>query len=252
MSKYLMISILLLILLAVACSDSGDKSTQPTPTLPTISVADDTVVEGGTALFTVTLNKVTDHQVILTYATSPGTATAGTDFTTVSGTDTIAVGETSATVLVATIDDSNLESAETFSLTLSSVSGAEVADGLATGTINDNETAIVSYATKVAPLLDLSCALPGFCHGPSSVIAGGLYIDRGATYSTVINATGNVTGGKVVVPGDASSSSLYRVTTSSSSILVRRMPIVTMGYDTLTTAKQNLLRDWINQGALDN
>jgi hypothetical protein len=253
MSKYLLTSLLLLILLVVACSDSGDKSTQPIETLPSVSVADDTVVEGGTALFTVTLNKVADHRVTFSYATIAGTAAAGTDFTAVTGSDTITAGETSATVLVATIDDSDLESAETFSLTLSSVSGAEVSDGLAIGTINDNESALVSYESQVRPILTARCANLA-CHG-GSLAGGGFYLGTGATYDTLIIATGTNTAtlpgstdGKVVQPGSSSTSTLYTKTTSPPSF-PSRMP---SGLQYLSTDDQNLIRDWIDQGALDN
>jgi len=79
-----------------------------------------------------------------------------------------------------------------------------------------------------------------------------LYIDDGATYDVVINATGLFTGGKVIVPGSASTSTLYISTTATASggTPYSRMP--DLGLDTLTTVQQNLLRDWINQGALDN
>jgi hypothetical protein len=251
MSKYTLALCLAVIVLAVACSDNGNKPTEPAVVVPSISIGDYTVVEGGTALFPVTLDKTTTRAVTFSYETIAGTATAGVDFVAASGSDTIAAGQTSATILVVTIDDSDLESAETFSVALSAVLGASVADGLATGTINDNETGVVSYASRVAPLLDSACALPGICHGPSSTHGGGLYIDAGASYSVVINAIGTYTGGKVVVPDSASKSSLYFVTTSNPQAPFSRMP-TRYGLDSLSTSQQNLLRDWINQGALDN
>ena len=249
MLKYLLISILTLILIAVACSDNK-KPTQPTPQLPSLSVQDYTVIEGGTALFTVLLSKVTDHPVTFTFETVDGTAKAGTDYTLTSGTDTILTGEISATVLVVTIDDAVLESAEAFSLLLTSATGATVADGIATCTINDNETAQVSFATQVRPILKVNCAKLGLCHA-STIAGGGLYVDTAVTYDTVMMATGTYTGGKVIVPDTAASSSLYVVTTSGVSVPFSRMP-TKYGLDSLTTVQQNLLRDWINQGALDN
>ena len=75
------------------------------------------------------------------YATSDGTATAGSDYTATSGTLTFAAGETSRTVAVTVLDDSVDEQSETFTLTLSNASGgnAYIADATATGTIENDD-----------------------------------------------------------------------------------------------------------------
>ena len=69
------------------------------------------------------------------YATSDGTATAGTDYEAVSGALRFAPGETSKTVSVPVLNDAHDEGSETLTLTLSSPFGAQIADGTATGTI---------------------------------------------------------------------------------------------------------------------
>ena len=71
------------------------------------------------------------------YETSDGTATAGADYTPVSGTLTFAAGETAKTVSVPVFDDAHDEGRET--LTLSNVSGARIEDGTATGTIVNSD-----------------------------------------------------------------------------------------------------------------
>ena len=75
------------------------------------------------------------------YATSDGTATAGSDYTAVSDTLTFAVGETEKTVSVPVLDDAHDEGSETFTLTLSNPSGgnAYLADATATGTIANTD-----------------------------------------------------------------------------------------------------------------
>ena len=63
----------------------------------------------------------------MSYATSAGTATAGSDYTTTSGTLTIAAGETSGTINVPVTNDTDAESLETFTVTLSNPSNATLA-----------------------------------------------------------------------------------------------------------------------------
>ncbi len=115
------------------------------PPPPALSVADATVQEGAgaTLAFAVTLDRTPTAALTVDYATADGTGTgaanAGTDYTATSGTLTFAVGESSKTVSVAVLDDSHDEGAEILTLTLSNPSGASIADGTATGTINNTD-----------------------------------------------------------------------------------------------------------------
>jgi hypothetical protein len=236
----------MLLTLALSCSDSGDNPVPPEDR-PAISVQDQSVVEGNTALVSVSLDHTSDRQVTFSFATLSGTATSGSDFSTVSGTDTIPAGQTSATILVSTVDDAEVESAETFSVALSVVAGAEVARALATCTINDNDIGEVSFATQVRPLLKTSCAKLGTCHG-GTFPGGGMFLDTSATYTNVISATGMVSGGLVVAAGNSASSTLYTKTTDTWGF-GSRMP---QAAAPLSLQQQALIRDWIDQGAQDN
>lgn len=92
------------------------------------------------ALFTVTLSAASASEVTVDFSTAPGAATAE-DFTSLSGKLTFAPGETSKTVAIAIQADSTAEADETFSLILSSPSGATILDGTGTATIlNDDGT----------------------------------------------------------------------------------------------------------------
>ncbi len=104
---------------------------------PGISVADAQVqeAEGAALAFQVTLAAAQTSAVSVRYATSDGTATAGTDYVSVSGALRFGPGETSKTVSVPVINDAHDEGRETLTLTLSSPFGAQIADGTATGTI---------------------------------------------------------------------------------------------------------------------
>jgi hypothetical protein len=77
------------------------------------------------------------------FATANGTATAGSDYTTVNMTVTFAAGETSKTVSVPITDDSSVEVDETVQLSLSSPSSRATLGSphAATLTITDNDTA---------------------------------------------------------------------------------------------------------------
>ena len=86
---------------------------------------------------------VGSEQVTVTYATSGGAATSGTDFTAVSGTLTFVANDTSKVVNVATTDDSDDEENDTFTLTLSSPTNATLGDSTATGTINSPAAAVL-------------------------------------------------------------------------------------------------------------
>jgi hypothetical protein len=106
------------------------------------AVANTSTTEGGNAGFTVTKTGSTASSCSVSYATANGTAAAGSDYTAASGTLTFSSTQTSQTVAVATIDDTTVESAETFTLSLSSPTGGATlgTPATATATINDNDT----------------------------------------------------------------------------------------------------------------
>ena len=95
--------------------------------------------EGGTLDFVVALEPAATGTVTVDYATADGTATAGADYTAASGTLTFQAGETEKTIAVPVTDDDAEDEGETFTLTLSNASGAEIADAEATGTIRNAE-----------------------------------------------------------------------------------------------------------------
>lgn len=110
---------------------------------PGLSVADATVEEavGAAADFVVTLSRAASEAVTVDYATSDGTATAGSDYTETSGTLTFAPGDLSETVSVPVLADGVDEMDETFTLTLGNPSGGDayLADDAATGTIESDD-----------------------------------------------------------------------------------------------------------------
>ena len=129
------------------CTRTGDPrplSNSPSATVigpPALAVADAEAREGtdDTIAFEVTLSRAAAHTVTVDYATADGTASAGEDYAATSGTLTFAAGNTRKTVAVAVLDDAKDESEERFTLTLSNASGAVIADGEATGIIENDD-----------------------------------------------------------------------------------------------------------------
>ena len=124
---------------------------------PTISIADVTVDEAqGTATLRATLSGAASGAVSVNYATQNGSALAGQDYTASTGTLTIPAGVTTKTFTVPLINDTALESVETFAVNLSGLTGATAGKMSATVTIeDDDDTAGVcgqpDYTARTAP-----------------------------------------------------------------------------------------------------
>jgi chitinase len=98
----------------------------------------------------VTLSAVSGIDAVVGYATSDGTATAGTDYVAVSGTLTIPAGATTATVDVTVDGDTLYEANETFSLALLGPTDASVGDGDALATIVNDDRAPTTITIAVS------------------------------------------------------------------------------------------------------
>lgn len=121
----------------------------PPPVNPTIALAQSayTISEGSSQVtLTVTRTGSTTGASTVAWTTANGTAVAGSDFGTAgsiaqrSGTLTFAAGETSKTITVPIVNDTVVETNETFTVKLSSPSGAVLGLATATVTITDNDT----------------------------------------------------------------------------------------------------------------
>lgn len=115
---------------------------------PTMTVPDTVRPEGNTgssnASFTVALSSNYCIDVSVDYTTAPGTATAGSDFTPVSGTLTLTPGQTVRSIVVPVIGDFVDEADEAFRLLLSNPTHAVLTRTEAQATIQDDDTAGVS------------------------------------------------------------------------------------------------------------
>lgn len=122
---------------------------------PTISLNDVSVTEGNSGLksatFTLTLSGPSVEAIAVRAITSPGTATASTDYNSINLVVIFQPGTVTRTFDVAIIGDTNLEPNETFTVTLSEAFATTVADGEGVCTILDDDTLLVLEQSGPAP-----------------------------------------------------------------------------------------------------
>ena len=126
----------------------------PPGILPTVSVGDLVVAEGDgvntTASFAVMLSAPSAQPVTVGYATADGTALAGSDYLSASGTVTFPPGTTAAAVPVTVLADAATEPAESFELRLAEPAYATIGNAIGTATIVSAGTTIVGPPTDFA------------------------------------------------------------------------------------------------------
>ncbi|MDZ7791397.1 MAG: cadherin-like domain-containing protein [Xanthomonadales bacterium] len=123
---------------------------------PDISINDVSVTEGNTtASFTVSLSESATSTVTVDYATANGTAAAGADYNTTSGTLTFSPGETAKNVAVTVLEDTLYENDETFLVNLSNAANANISDSQGQGVINNDDP---------APTVSLVVSGDSLCH----------------------------------------------------------------------------------------
>jgi hypothetical protein len=128
---------------------------------PAISALDTSVLEGNSGLtmaqFTLKLSSARTNVIRVDFATSDGTAVAGSDYLATNGTVTFPPGVDSVTVPVAVIGDTNYEADETFFLNLTNATAATLARARAVCTIiNDDQPPLVHFPADFA-ILEGTC-----------------------------------------------------------------------------------------------
>ncbi len=196
------------------------------PAGPTLSVADASHSEGnapGSLGFEVTLSSPATTTVTVAFATSDGTAATPADYAARTGTLTFAAGQTTQSIAVPTVGDLLAEADETFIVELSAPTGATIADGLATGTIvNDDDCTVVGTNAADSlvgtPGADVICALAGDDTvnglGGSDVLRGGDGADLVTYFDAPTAVASDLAAGTASGWGDDTLSSFEDVTGS--------------------------------------
>ncbi|WP_158239304.1 S-layer family protein, partial [Uliginosibacterium sp. TH139] len=158
---------------------------------PSLSVNDVTVNEAaGTMSFTVSLSAVSGQTVTVSYASSNSSATAGSDYTAVSGSLSFAPGETSKTIVVPITDDSLTEASETLNITLSSATNATIADASGLGTITDNDAVPVNSVPAAQSTAEDTARVFSSANGNAITVSD---IDGGNLTTTISVTNGSLT-----------------------------------------------------------
>src|SRR5258706_10329650 len=127
---------------------------------PTVSVNDLSIKEGNSgttsAFFIVSLSTASGKPISVDFATSNGTATAGSDYDSISGVVSFNPGETTKTLAVGVKGDTTIEQDETFFVTLANPQNVMLGRAQATGTIVDDDTPTVRLTATDYPISENS------------------------------------------------------------------------------------------------
>jgi len=113
-----------------------------------LSIANAAITEGNAGssnlVFTVSLSASNKDPVTVQYASADATAVAGSDYSVTNGTLTFPAFSVSQTISVPIAGENVVEANETFTMTLTAPSGATLGASVASGTINNDDSATLS------------------------------------------------------------------------------------------------------------
>jgi hypothetical protein len=201
----------LFLLILTACgSSSGGGGSNPPGTIQLGGTSFD-VTEGAVINIMVTRSGGSSGVASVDYATSDGTAIAGTDYPATSGTLTFADGVSgNQTISIPIADDNTAEVAETFTLTLRNVSGATLgANSSATvnivnasgglpitdGNAHEITIAVLEAVTSTVEVIDILdiIGLPVIASAPLSLAQSAVIMDVSTNVIACDTGEGSVT-----------------------------------------------------------
>ena len=183
----------------------------------TVSVSDASATEGSSLTFTVSLDQAVAGGLTVTPSFTDSTATQGRDYTAnTTGLSFTGTAGESQTFSVSTTDDAVLESAETFTVSLSASHASVTATDTGTGTIDDGDQAAVSVSDASAT----EGSSMTFTVTLDQAVAGGLTVTPSFTDGTATQGsdyTANTTA--LSFTGTAGESQTFSVSTTDDAVL---------------------------------
>lgn len=199
----------------VGAASYGAFTVTAAAVVPSLSIDDVQVSEGDTGtkqlVFTVSLNApAPTGGVSFDIATADGSATAGSDYVAraVTG-QTIAAGQTGATFAVDILGDTAVEPTETFSVAVSNVVGATVADGQGVGTILTDD---IGTRVNGITIFDAAPSLQGLSGATATaapIPTNALQLVRLGAYATTNDPATQAAPNAEVVAYDSTTSRFY-------------------------------------------
>ncbi len=162
---------------ATISDNSGIGTINDNDPAPTLAIAANSALEdSGSLIMTVTKTGLTEQAVTVDYATSNGTATAGSDYSTASGSLSFAAGDTSKTITVTLTPDSVAEGDETITVTLSNPTNSTISTASAAGTITNDDAPTISGVSPTegtgAGGTTIALTGTGFLSGATATVGG--------------------------------------------------------------------------------
>ena len=211
------------------------------------SIASAEATEGSGVVFTITLSNALDVESSVTFSTSNGTATTEDgDYSAISAqTVVFAAGTTSQTVTVHTIGDDKIEAHETFTSSLSALSGGRITvsdtEGSATGTINNDDTQTLSISSPTVTEGTGGTKTLTFTVTSASAVQGGFTVAfSNATGTAGANDFSVTTASPLTFTGTANETQTISVDIGTDAIIeANEQFTVTLGTVSAATATQS-------------
>ncbi len=197
----------------------GNNSATDTSTIvaaPVLSINSVGLTEGDSGstnlVFEVT-RTTTATAFSVNYATADGSANAGSDYTTTTGTLSFtAGGAATQTINVPVTGENRVEVSESFTLTLSNATGtAQIGTATGTGTITDNDSAIVAFNSTTVSQSEATSPM-AFTVTLSNPVQSGVTLTVNTANGTAVAADFTaISGATVTFPADSTTAQTVNV-----------------------------------------
>lgn len=186
---------------------------EESPPTVTIAATTPTTLETGASpgVFTVSRTGPTDDPLTVSYSTS-GSASAGSDYTALSGSVTIPIGQSSATIDVSPIDDGDGDdttASATVTATLASSAGYTIGSAnSATVTIDEDLLPTVTISATTPSVAEVGGGSGTFTVSLSAAASNNITVSYATTGTAVAGSDYQALSGSVLVPAGQTSATI--------------------------------------------